>query len=78
MEEWRYSSTILDLGIRWRWVVSFTLEPLYPRGKSARYPLDMRLSGPQGRSGRCGEGKNLTLAGIRTPVVQPAACCYTD
>jgi hypothetical protein len=29
--EWRYSSTILDLGTRWRYVVSFTPRPLYPR-----------------------------------------------
>jgi hypothetical protein len=28
--EWSYSSTFLDLGTRWRWVVSFTPMPLYP------------------------------------------------
>jgi hypothetical protein len=28
-------------------VVSFTPLPLYPRGKSPRYPLDRRLGGPQ-------------------------------
>jgi hypothetical protein len=38
MGEWRYSS-ILDLGTRWRWVISFTPRPFYPRGKSRRYPL---------------------------------------
>jgi hypothetical protein len=27
---------ILDLGIRWRWVVSFTPRPLYSQGKSPR------------------------------------------
>jgi hypothetical protein len=27
--EWMYSSTILDLGTRWRCVVSFTPQPLY-------------------------------------------------
>jgi hypothetical protein len=36
--EWSYSSTILDLGTRWRSVVSFKPLPLYPR-----YPLDRRL-----------------------------------
>jgi hypothetical protein len=36
----------LDLGTSWRLVVSFTR-----RGKSPRYPLDMRLGGPQSRSG---------------------------
>jgi hypothetical protein len=30
MREWRYSSTILKLDIRWRWVVSFTPWPIYP------------------------------------------------
>jgi hypothetical protein len=25
---------ILDLGTRWRWVVSFTLQPLYPQGRA--------------------------------------------
>jgi hypothetical protein len=28
--EWRYSATFLDLGTRWRWIVSFTPRPLYP------------------------------------------------
>jgi hypothetical protein len=49
---------ILDLGTRWRWVVSFTLRPLYPQGKRPSYPLDRRLGGPQSRSGRGGEEKN--------------------
>jgi hypothetical protein len=31
--------------------------------------MDMRLGGPQSQSGRCGEEKNLDLAGIRTPGV---------
>jgi hypothetical protein len=30
-------------------VVSFTLRPLYPQGKSPWYPLDRRLGGPQRR-----------------------------
>jgi len=34
---------ILDLGTRWSWVVSFTIRPLYPQGKSPSYPLDRRL-----------------------------------
>jgi hypothetical protein len=49
MRLWRYSSAILYLGTRRRWVVSFTPRPLCPR-----YPLDRRLSGPQSWSGRCG------------------------
>jgi hypothetical protein len=39
MGKWRNSSTIVDLGIRWRWVVSFTPRSLYYRRKSPRYPL---------------------------------------
>jgi hypothetical protein len=37
---------ILDLGTRWRWVVSFTPRPLYSQWKSPRYPLGRRLGGP--------------------------------
>jgi hypothetical protein len=47
MCEWRYSSTILDFGTRWRAVDSFTLWPLYARGKSSRYPMDKRHVGPK-------------------------------
>jgi hypothetical protein len=56
MGEWRYRS-ILDLGTRWRLVVSFTLRSLYPQGESLWYPLDMRLGGPQRRSGLSREEK---------------------
>jgi hypothetical protein len=75
MEESRYSSTILDLGIRWRWIVSFTPLPLYPRGNGLRFPLDGRLGEPQSRSGCCGEEKNVALLGIepRPSSPQPVA-----
>jgi hypothetical protein len=33
MGEWRYSSSILDLGTKWRWMVRFMLRPLYSQGK---------------------------------------------
>jgi hypothetical protein len=62
-------------------VVSFTPRPLYPRGKSPRYPLDRRLGGPQSRSARRGEEKILDPTGTRIPtssVVQPVASRYTD
>jgi hypothetical protein len=77
MREWRYSSTFIDLGSRWRCVVSYTNLPLYPRRKSPRYPLDRKLGGPRIRSGRCGEEKNHALLGIEPgpfipqPVVIP-------
>jgi hypothetical protein len=34
---------ILDVGTRWRWVVSFMLLPLCPQGRSTWYSLDKRL-----------------------------------
>jgi hypothetical protein len=78
MGEWRYSSIILDLGTRWRWVVSFTYRPLYPRGNRPRYLLVRRLGGPQSWSKRCRELKNVTPSGNRTPAFQPVARHNTD
>jgi hypothetical protein len=49
MGEWRYSSNFLDLGTRWRSVVSITPRPLYTQGNRPKYPLDRRLSVPQNR-----------------------------
>jgi hypothetical protein len=47
-------------------VISFTLPQLYPGGKSpCTHPLDRSLGRPQGRSGCCGDEKNLLpLPGI--------------
>jgi hypothetical protein len=62
-------------------VVSLMPRPLYPRGKSPRYPLNRWLGGPQSRSGRDREVKILTLPRLelRPPsVVQPVASLYTD
>jgi hypothetical protein len=67
MGVWKYSSTIPDLGTRWRWVVSFALLPLYPQGKSRLYPLDRKLGQPQSRSERRGERRSLAPAGNWTP-----------
>jgi hypothetical protein len=39
MGEWRYSSTILGLGTRWRTVVGFTLQPLYSTRKELPIPI---------------------------------------
>jgi hypothetical protein len=67
---------ILDLGTRWRWVVSFTTRPLYPQGKTPWYPFNRRLGGPRSRSGRGGEEKNTQPrreSNRRTPIVQPLA-----
>jgi hypothetical protein len=48
--------TILNLGVRLRWVVSFTLRPVYLQ-RSFRYPVGRRLGGPQSQFGRDGEEK---------------------
>jgi hypothetical protein len=59
---------ILDLGTRRRWVFSFMSLPLYLQGKSPCYPLDRRLGGLQGRSGRSGVEKNSQpLSGMESP-----------
>jgi hypothetical protein len=69
---------ILDLGSRWRWVVSFTPQPLYPQGESPCYSMDRRLGGPRSQSGRGGEEKNSqTLPGLELPISQPIAQRYT-
>jgi hypothetical protein len=47
------ASRILDLGTRWRCMVSFTIRPLYFQGRSPWYPLVRGLGGPQSRSGHC-------------------------
>jgi hypothetical protein len=65
MGKWRYSSTILDLGTRWRWVFSFTPLPLYPWGKSPGTHWIGGWVGPR-REKSC-------IAGNRTRVVQPVA-----
>jgi hypothetical protein len=55
--------------------------PLYPQGKGPWYVLDMRLGGPQRRSGRRGGEKNSQPrreSNPKTPIVQPVASHYTD
>jgi hypothetical protein len=59
-------------------VVNFTLQPLYPQGKSPWYPLDRRLGVPHSRSGRGGEEKiSQPLPGLETRITQPVAQRYT-
>jgi hypothetical protein len=79
MREWRYSSTILYLGTRWRWVVIFTPLPLYSRGNNPRWPLDRTLGWPQSRSWRYGEWReSLASAENRTLAVYFVYHSYTD
>jgi len=47
-----YVHAFFDLGTRCK------SRPLYPQGKSPRYPLDRRVDRPQSRSGRGVEEKN--------------------
>jgi hypothetical protein len=68
---------ILDLGSRWRWVVSFTARSPYSQGKSPWYPLVRRLGGPQSRSWRGGkENNSQPLPGLEPPIIQPVAPRY--
>jgi hypothetical protein len=76
--KWRYSSTILGLTSRWRWVVGFMFQLLYPWGKSPWYSLNRMLGEPQSRSGCYGEEKNLVPARNGTLTVQPVARYCTD
>jgi hypothetical protein len=73
-----YLLTILDLGSRWRLVVSFTPRPLYSHEKSQRYPLNWRLDGSRTSLDGAEKRKSLAPARNRTPVVQPVArdCTY--
>jgi hypothetical protein len=62
--------SILELGTKWRLVVSFTARPLYPQGKSPWYPFDRSLGGPQSRFGHGGEEKNFQpLPGLEPPII---------
>jgi hypothetical protein len=71
MGEWSYSSTILDLGSRWRWVVSFTPRPIYLRGNSFQYSLNRRILGPRSAMDAVEKIKSLAPVGNRTLAVQP-------
>jgi hypothetical protein len=58
---------VLNHGIGWSLVVSFTLRPLYSRGNRPRYRLDRRLGGLQNRYERGGdEIRSLLLSRIQS------------
>jgi hypothetical protein len=61
----------LDLGTTWKWVVNFTPRPLYPRGKSSRYPLDITIWSRENSS-------PYRDSNYDPSVVQPVASRYTD
>jgi hypothetical protein len=62
-------------------MVSFTPQPLYPQGKSPRYPLDRRLGGCTAVLDAVVKRKIPSPwreSNPRTPIFQPIAQCYTD
>jgi hypothetical protein len=62
--DWSYLLLLINLGNRWRWVSSFTLQPLYPKER-ARYPLQRKMFRPQSWPGRFGEENGfLTVPGM--------------
>jgi hypothetical protein len=72
IREWRYSSTILDLGTRWWWVVSFTPG----RSRSTRWIGGS--VGPRAGVDALEERKIFPSVRNRTPAVQSVARRYTD
>jgi len=42
-----FSSKHKHLGTRWKWIVTFMLQCLYPQEQSLWYPLYRSLGGPQ-------------------------------
>jgi hypothetical protein len=65
MGEWKCGTTILILGPRCNWEVSFKPQLFY-RGKISRYPSDGMMDGSQIRCWRCGKETNLLfLPGIQ-------------
>jgi hypothetical protein len=58
---------IINLCCSWKWVVDFVPWSLHPQ-----YSLNLRTDGPQSRSGRFGEERNLLLLlGAELWIVQP-------
>ena len=55
--QWRYSSTILNLGTGYRWLISFTAWSFFFAEKESPHPLKREASGPHSRSRRFGEEK---------------------
>jgi hypothetical protein len=58
-------------------VVTFTLRPLYPQGKSPWYPLDRGLGRPLSWSEHSEEKNSHPLLGLEPPIIQPVAQRYT-
>jgi hypothetical protein len=75
-----YSSTILYVGTRWRYVVSFTSRLHYTRGNRPGYPLGQEAGWASEPVWTLWRRELLTLPGLElnSSVVQPVASSYTD
>jgi hypothetical protein len=72
---------ILDLGTRWRWVVSFTIRQLYPQKKVPGTHWIGGWVGPRAVLDMVVKRKipiHRWESNPRTPIVQPVAQRYTD
>jgi hypothetical protein len=78
MGEWRYTSTTLDLSIRWRLVVSFMPLLLHPWGICPWYLLDRKLCEPHFQSGCHGEETSFDPAINDILVIQSIAHDYIN
>jgi hypothetical protein len=73
MGEWGYSSTFLHLGTSWRWVVSFTPLPFYPRGWTPSTHQIRGWVGPRVGLDAVEKRKILSLPGLESgpfPAIQ--------
>jgi hypothetical protein len=70
--KWRHSSTILGLGTRCEWAVSFMPQPLYTLGNSPLYPFHRRQGEPQSWSGLSIKKKNLSCPWWESNPCHPA------
>jgi hypothetical protein len=70
MVEWRYRSTIFDLGTRWRWVINFTPLPLYPRRNSPYMPIVLEIGWVPEQAWTLWKRENLLLlSGIKPRIL---------
>jgi hypothetical protein len=64
----RAKFTIINLGTTWKWIISFTPRPVYPREKSEWYPLKRKLRGLRNQSGHFAERKSVACTGNQSTI----------
>jgi hypothetical protein len=77
VDAWRKGDTaphIVNLDIRWRWVVSFMPQAIYPRGRIPWCPLDKRLGAHQSRSGCCDRFPSMHIFSVWTIKEKRKSC----